>query len=137
MSVAIALSSVAGDPANGLDATRTSLIVFGTLTLSANYGGAATHGDTVDFTKLGISTDFTPKFVSINEQVAAGSAGSGYLYNFNYGTTLANGVLNIKGSTNAAGQGGTEITEGGAYSGFTPSLAGVVLNFMAICVKQV
>lgn len=136
MAVAVALSTVTGDPANGLDATRTSLVAFGTLTLSGNYGTASSHGDTVSFTGLGLATGLVPKAVIVLEQVAAGSAGFGYAYQFYAGTTLANGVLNIKGTGASSGQGGTEITEGSAYSGFTPSLNGAVLAFVAFFVKS-
>ena len=137
MAVAIALGTVAGDPAAGLDATRTSLIVFGTLTLSGNYGTAASHGDPVDFTTLGIATDFSPKFVSITEDIAAGQAPLGYIYRYFAGTTLKNGVLNIVGTGTASQDGGNEITEAAAYANQSPSLAGAVLSFMALFIKNV
>lgn len=137
MAVAVAIGNITQDPAGGLDSTRSSLVVFGTLTLSANYGGVSSHGDTVSFAVPQIATDYLPKIVLVTESVAAGSAGFGYQYTFYPGTTLANGVLNIKGTGAASGQGGTEITEGSAYSTFTPSLNGAVLNFMAWFCKNV
>jgi hypothetical protein len=135
--VAVALGTVAGDPANGLDATRTSLMVFGTLTLTGNYGTANSHGDPVDFTTLGISTDFVPKFVDIKEATAAGTAPLGYNYQYFAGTTLKNGVLNITGTGAASGDGGTELTEAAAYAAQSPSLANAVLNFRAEFIKNV
>lgn len=132
MAVAVAIASIVStDPGAGIDATRTREIVYGTLTLSGNYGGASTHGDTVNFASPFIQSSQPPSWVTIEENQTAGTAPLGYTYIFNNGTTIANGVLTIVGGAASSGQGGTEITEGSAYSGFTPSLAGVVLRFRA------
>lgn len=124
---------------NPPDRTQNSIIVDCLLTLSGNYGGGATHGDTVDFTSIWDAVtllsagmpfpfgDFAPASWQIQELLVAGAAPLGYQYNYNPGPTLASptqkgGVLTIVGTGAASGQGGTEITQGSAYSGFTPSL---------------
>ena len=136
MAVAVAITSIVNaDPSGGRDSTRTRTIVEGTLTLSGSYGGAATHGDTVNF--VGVQSDYPPVWVDIREDVGAGNAPLGYKYDYNRGTTAANGVLTITGSGAGSGQGGTEITEAAAYSGFTPSLNGAVLRFRAMFAKNV
>lgn len=137
MAVAVAFTSiVASDPANGLDATRSRIIVEGTLTLTANYGTNSSHGDTVNFSGVA-NSDLPPAWVDIREDQGAGNAPLGFRYIYNSGTTQANGVLTIVGSGASSGQGGTEITEGGAYSGTTPSLNNAVLRFRAAFPKNV
>ena len=132
MAVAVAVGSiVANDPAAGLDRTRASYIVEGTLTLSGNYGTGSSHGDTVDFASDKVKSNQPPKWVDIREDQGAGNAPLGFKYTYNSGTTQSNGVLTITGTGASSGQGGTEITEGSAYSGFTPSLNGAVLRFRA------
>lgn len=130
---------------NPPDRTQNEMIVDCILTLSGNYGGGATHGDAISFTslwstvaQLAIGMPFSfgdqpPSFWSIQELLVAGAAPLGYQYNYNPGPTLAaptqnGGVLTIVGTGAASGQGGTEITEGSAYSGFTPSLNGAQLK---------
>jgi len=137
MAVAVAITSiVAADPSGGKDSTRTRQIVEGTLTLSGSYGGASTHGDTVNFAGL-VNSDYPPVWIEIREDVGAGNAPLGYNYTYNSGTTQANGVLTITGTGASSGQGGTEITENTAYSSFTPSLNGAVLRFRAAFAKNV
>jgi hypothetical protein len=126
MAVAVAISSiVTDDPSGGLDKTRTRLIVEGTLTLSGNYGGASTHGDTVNFAQFDqIKSGQPPAWVEVQENQGAGNAPLGYNFIYSNGTTQANGVLQITVGT-------TEVTEATAYSGLSPSLSGVVLRFRA------
>jgi hypothetical protein len=108
----------------------------GTITLSGNYGGAATHGDALDFTTVNLPFsigDYAPSNWEISELVQAGNAAYGYQYNYCPGPTLAaptqkGGVLQIFGSGAGIGQGGTELTQGSAYSSFTPSLNGAILR---------
>ncbi len=100
------------------------------LTLSGNYGGAATHGDAISFSGLALPInlgDYAPAWAEFWELVAAGTNPPGYKYTYCPGPTLAaptlnGGVLNIQGTGAGSGQGGTELTEGSAYSSFTPSL---------------
>lgn len=147
MSVAVAILGVI---TNGSSFTAASqkpdfsqggtITIYGTLTLSGNYGTASSHGDPLDFTTVASEFSFgnqSPTWVDIKELVVAGAAPLGYIYNFNPGPTLAaptqkGGVLCIVGTGASSGQGGTELTEGSAYSGFTPSLNGAVLWFQAI-----
>lgn len=115
------------------------ITLYGTLTLSGNYGTASSHGDPLDFTTASAEFSFgnqAPTFVDIKELTVAGAAPLGFIYNYNPGPTLAaptqkGGVLCIVGTGASSGQGGTELTEGSAYSSFTPSLNGAVLWFDA------
>lgn len=129
--VTVAISSIVNaDPSAGLDRTRTRQIVEGTLTLSGNYGTGSSHGDTVNFAQFDqIKSDYPPVWVEVKEDQGAGNAPLGFKYNYATGTTQGNGVLQITGGAAGSGQGGAEITEGGAYSGTTPSLNNVVLRF--------
>jgi hypothetical protein len=131
--IAVQITSiVADDPSGGLDRTRTRMIVEGTLTLSGNYGTGSSHGDTVNFAQFDqIKSGQPPVWVEVHENQGAGSAALGYTYIYQNGATQGNGVLTILGGAAASGQGGAEITQGSAYSGFTPSLNGAVLRFRA------
>ena len=121
------------------DKTQGEIIVYGTATLSANYGTASSHGDTFDFTTIAPPFswgDNAPSRVEVYEMPVAGVAPTGYQFIYCPGPTLAaptqkGGVLAILGTGAGSGQGGTEITQGSAYSGFTPSLNGIVLGFCA------
>lgn len=96
----------------GIDQTLNRFVIKFTIALSANYGGAATHGDTLNFgAALGpnIPSNSVPDFVSIVEMPPAGTAPTGYLFGFAPGTTQDNGVLTIWNNL-------TEYTEGSAYS---------------------
>ena len=138
MAIAVAITSIVNaDPSAGIDNTQRREIVEGTLTLTANYGGVSSHGDTVNFAVAGIKSDYPPVFVEVTENQGAGNAPLGYMYIYNNGTTGANGVLTILGTGASSGQGGTEITEGSAYSTFTPSLNNAVLRFRAAFAKNV
>lgn len=134
---------VTGD--NPPDRTQSEMIVDCILTLSGNYGTGTSHGDAVSFatlydpvTLLVVGTPYSfgdqaPSDWSIKELIVAGTAPLGYQYNYQPGPTLAAptqnaGVLTIVGTGAASGQGGTEITEGSAYSSFTPSLNGAQLK---------
>lgn len=144
MSVAVAITGVLSNGAgvlNGSGVTDASLneyIVDGTLTLSANYGAAAAHGDPLSFA-VSMSTSIggqAPTKVEIYEAPVFGVAATGYQFIYAYGPTLAaptqaGGALQVFGTGAASGQGGTELTNGSAYSTFTPSLNGLVLRFRA------
>ena len=93
------------------DTTGRQVIAEGTVALTGNYGGGATHGDTLNLTQLGdaLKTSNLPTQVEVWEAPPAGTNPTGYQFIFCPGTTLANGVLNI--SNNLA-----EYTEGSAYS---------------------
>lgn len=139
LAIAVSVTSNTGgaDPSAGLDSTRTSQTVEGTLTLTGSYGTSSSHGDTVNFAIASVMSDLLPKKVEVWESPAAGTAALGYIYIFCPGTTLANGVLQIIGTGTASQDGGNEITEGAAYSGQSPSLAGAVLHFKAWFCKSV
>ncbi len=91
MSVAVSVgSAIPADPSNGLDSTRTSLIVHGSLTLTGSY---VTFGDTLDFSGV-CSSDYAPKSpVLIFQEPTAGAAPVIYCFLYARGTTQANGLL--------------------------------------------
>ncbi len=134
-------SFAAGSGSGQFDTTKDEIIVDGYLTLSANYGTASSHGDTLDFTSVAPPVGASmfgsaPNRMDVFEAPVAGSAALGYQYIYCPGPTLAaptqaGGVLQILGTGAASGQGGTEITEASAYSSFTPSLDAAVLRFRA------
>ena len=140
MAVAVAITSiVAADPSAGLDSTRTRGIIEGTLTLSGNYGGASSHGDTMNLAVQQYMSDYPPVWVDIREDVGSGNAPLGYSYRYASGTTAANGVLQVLGTQASGGatKGLTEFTQNAAYSTGTPSLDGAVLRFKAYFAKEV
>lgn len=136
MSIAVAFTGVY--PLGVPDTTLNEIVVDGTFTLSGNYGAVGGHGDPVSFA---ISAAFAfgsyaPNRVDVYEKPAVGTAALGYTYVYQIGPTAAaptqaGGALCILGTGAASAQGGTEITAGSAYSGFTPSLNGAVLYFRA------
>lgn len=116
MSIAVALTNY--------DTTQNEIVVDGTLTLTGNYGGGSTHGDTLNLSGLDIKSGSVPTRVAIWEAPAAGTSATGYSYNFSPGTTQANGVMQVFGTGASSGAAGTEYTQGSAYS--APLLAAVV-----------
>lgn len=91
------------------DTTGREAIFDGTIALTGNYGGASTHGDTLDLTPLYPLSSQLPTKVEVWEDPAAGTAPTGYMFIFCPGTTQKNGVLNI-------GNNLTEYTQASAYS---------------------
>jgi hypothetical protein len=100
------------------DTTGRQVIAEGTIALTGNYGGAASHGDTLNLTQLGdaLKTSNLPTLVEVWEAPASGSVPTGFTFTFCPGTTLANGVLNILGTGTAAGGPAQEYTQASAYS---------------------
>jgi hypothetical protein len=95
------------------------------LTLSGNYGGGATHGDTLSFANIfGLLSQKVPLKVEIYEQPPAGTAPSFFNAVFCPGTTIANGVVSFATSF------GTEYTQGQAYA-TNATLAAAVWKFRA------
>jgi hypothetical protein len=93
-----------------VDQTLNRLVIKGQITLTGNYGGASTHGDTLSFAGFDqIKSNSVPELVQVFENPAAGTAPTGYLFTFCPGTTNANGVLNINNNL-------TEYAEASAYS---------------------
>lgn len=138
MSVLVGVSSIINsDPSGGTDQTQNEEIVEGTLTLSGNYGTASSHGDPVNFTNSKIKSSLPPRRVEIFENQGAGNAPLGLSFVYANGTTQANGVLQVLGTSAAGGAlvGATEFTQGSAYSGGTPSLNGAILRFKAWFVR--
>ena len=108
----------------GMDFTAKGITAVGTIALTGNYGGSATHGDTLDLSALGVPSQQAP-IVLIWEAPTAGS-GVTTVYRFTYcpGTTQANGLLQIMGAA-------AEYTQASAYSSNFPN----TLYFMAIFPK--
>lgn len=150
--------AASGNLANGSqvsDTTDKQTISEGTLTFTGNYGTASSHGDPVDFSLASLTPpgslpqgtnigSYAPTRVEIYEAPQAGTAPTGYTFIYCPGPTLAGptststagctqagGVVCILGTGAASGQGGTELTEGSAYSSFTPSLNNVSVRFRA------
>lgn len=105
-----------------VDFTQNRTIIEGIIALSGNYGGAASHGDTLSFAGFDqIKANSVPVFVEIEEAPPAGTAPTGYNFVFCPGTSQANGVLAIMNAL-------VEYTEGSAYSA---GLLAAVLQFRA------
>jgi hypothetical protein len=103
-----------GLPVN--DSTDATQIVRGTIALTGNYGGGATHGDVLNLALYGVQSNYPPVRVFIYEQPAAGSAPTGYQYEYAVGTNPSNGQLVVLGSGASAGAPLQEYTQGSAYS---------------------
>tara|TARA_R110000868_G_scaffold148647_1_gene370711 strand:- start:4345 stop:4728 length:384 start_codon:yes stop_codon:yes gene_type:complete len=112
-----------------IDSTQNQLTVKGTITTSANYGSASSHGDTLSLAGLGVPSGAVPSWVQIVERPAAGTAQTGWTWVFNPGTTQANGVVQMLGNS-TSGQGDAEYTQGSAYASATPA-APTTLYFRA------
>ena len=143
MAVAVAYTGViangstfaAGSGSNQFDITKEEICIDCQLTLSGSYGTASSHGDPVNLAvpPLGaLPYGNAPTMWELRELVPAGTALTGFTFNYCPGPTLAaptqaGGVLQITGGAASSGQGGVEITEGSAYSSYTPSLNGTVI----------
>ena len=115
---------------NTPDTTEREFIVDGTIALTGNYGGAATHGDTLNLQQFGdlLKSSQLPTKVEIWEAPTAGTAPTGFEFVFCPGTTQLNGVLCILGTGAAAGGPAQEYTEASAYS---PALLAATLRIRA------
>lgn len=93
------------------DVTNREVIVDGTVVLTANYGGASTHGDTLNLQQLQdlAKSSQLPTKVEIWEDPPAGTVPSFYQFVFCPGTTQLNGVVSI-------GSNLVEYTQASAYS---------------------
>lgn len=124
----------AGSGSGQFDTTKEEIAIDCTLTLSGSY---VTGGDPVNFSAIappiGASLySYPPTMWQIVEQQVAGTALTGFTFNYLPGPTLAlptqaGGVLQITGTGAASGQGGTQLAAG-TYASTTPSLDGVVLR---------
>ncbi len=115
MAATVKISGVLSTP----DTTQKQLFIDFTVTLTGDYGGAATHGDTLNLQSLGDALKSTalPNWVEFIETPPAGTAPSGWTFGYVPGTTQANGLLTVMGGTGAAaGDPPTEYPEGTAYS---------------------
>jgi hypothetical protein len=111
--MAIAAAITSGYAQN--DTTQSTQIVRGTLTLSGNYGGASTHGDTLNFgTIYGIQSSSVPIRVFVYQQPASGTAPGNCSAFYCPGTTINNGVVSFFNGT-------SELSGGAAYTGATAS----------------
>lgn len=108
MAATVAISGVISTP----DTTQKQLFIDFTVVLTGNYGGGATHGDTLNLQSLGDALKSTqlPTWVEFGEYPPSGTAPTGYQFGYAPGTTQANGVLTIMGGP------ATEYAEGTAYS---------------------
>ena len=104
-----------------IDNTLNKFLAEGNIAITGNYGGGATHGDTLDLSQLGIPSNSVPTLVEIFEAPPAGTAPTGYLFIYCPGTTQANGVVAIFDHL-------TEFTQGNAYSA---GLLAATLKFRA------
>lgn len=94
------------------DTTAKEAVYQGTLTLTGNYGGSTTHGDTLNLGNASIVSNAVPLRVEIYQQPASGTAPGNCTGVYCPGTTIANGVVSFA-------NGGTELTGGSAYTGAT------------------
>lgn len=69
---------------------------IGPITITGSY---VTNGVTFDLTPLGALTNSLPLIVDIIEMPASGAVASGYSFNYVFGTTLANGLIQVLAST--------------------------------------
>lgn len=123
-------------PNSGLsqsDSTQATQVVRGSIALTANYGGGATHGDTLNLAFFGVQSNNPPLEVEIFEIPPAGTAPSGYIFGYAPGTNASNGVLTVLQSPAIAAAPATagplsEYPEGTAYSA---ALLAAVLHFRA------
>jgi hypothetical protein len=98
--------------------------VRGSFTLSGNYGGSSTHGDTVNFSSVyGIQSRSKPLKVEVYEAPNKGTLPTGYIFTYCPGTSAADGVLNICTAI------GTELTQASAYAA---GLTGAAIKFEAL-----
>jgi hypothetical protein len=104
--------AVAVDPTitpNPIDKTQQEFIVDGTLVLSGNYGGASSHGDTMNLAGVCPSTSLPTK-VDVYQRPTSGNAPVLFDFVYGQGTTQANGVLIVISKATAA-----ELVEAAAY----------------------
>jgi hypothetical protein len=105
------------------DTTGREIIVDGTIALTGNYGGASTHGDTLDLTQFGdlLKSSQLPTEVDIWEDPAAGTLPTFYQFVYCPGTTQKNGVVSI----------GSNLTEYSEGSGYSAALLAAVIRIRA------
>jgi len=96
------------------DTTQSTQIVRGSITLSGNYGGGATNGDTLNLAVYPTQSPKTPLRVLVYEQPAAGTAPTGYYFGYAAGTNASNGLL-VVSQNGAINSPATQITQGSAY----------------------
>lgn len=115
------------------DTTQGTQIVRGNITLSGVYGGASTHGDTLNLAVFPTQSPKTPLRVFIYEQPAAGTAPTGYEFDYGAGTNATNGVFIVLQGNASASSPMSEITAASAYPAalVTAATAGY-LKFEAI-----
>ena len=121
--MAVAVSVDKTNPAEGETNSQVQA-VRGSFVLSGNYGGASTHGDTVNFsTVYGIQSRSRPIKVEVFEAPNAGTLPTGYIFTYCPGSNATNGVLNIMTAI------GTELTQASAYAA---GLTGAAIRFEAL-----
>lgn len=123
-----------GSGSGQFDTTKEEIVIDCTLTLSGSYPAG---GDPINFGSvappIGASLySYAPSDWSLKELVVAGTAQTGFQFNYNPGPTLAaptqaGGVLQITGGAAGSGQGGAQLAAG-TYASTTPSLDGTVIK---------
>lgn len=113
-----------------LDATQSTVIVRGTLAISASPGTYPTAGWTLDFSGIDqVKSNSLPLSVTVFSKAAPTGL---YVYHYAFGTTLANGTLQV--FTGAAAQ--SPLAEFAA--GSTPAgVSGDTIGFEAIFPKLI
>jgi hypothetical protein len=104
MAAAITINSVTNS-GPGVDETMNQTIVDFTVALTGSY---TSGGDTLSFASQDLikTSQLTPNLVELYEWTPAGTTPTGYVFQFQPGTTLANGVVYIwtaAGSTQFSG----------------------------------
>ena len=97
----------------GIDHTMKGFIAVGTITLAGNYGGGATHGDTLDLSTLGVPSNSIP-LVRIWEGPVNGTLATFNRFIYSSGNGLSDGRLQIVGAA-------AEYTQGSAYAANFPN----------------
>lgn len=109
MAVSVTVDQILGN----LDSTTKEQCVYLTLTLTGNYGGASSNGDTLNLAGLGsygVQSSRVPIHLDLDEQPPAGTAPTGYTFVYQPGLTPATCGLAIMSTA------GTQYTQGSAYS---------------------
>lgn len=114
---------------DNVNQTLNQTVISGAIVLTGNYGGGATHGDTLSFLNQdSIKSGSPPVLVEIFETPPAGTSATGFRYTFSPGTDQGNGALQVFGTGAAAGAASQEYTQGSAYSA---ALLAAVIKFKA------
>lgn len=82
---------------------------IGTITITGSY---VNNGVTFDLTPLGAISNSLPLIVDIIEMPASGAVASGYSFNYAFGTTIANGKIQVLASAGTQAAASTFVSLG-------------------------